>query len=334
MAQAREGAEDEGIPVDACPIVGEPDIHDSLQFRSREVATFRVLRPDVETCERIGGNPAVLIRRVGHQLQFLDSRMDRPGTHPLYRGEVDYKLFDEIPLQLFERNIFYTVFVFEERGKPVTAFAVIVIARPGSKTLYRGEVDDELFHELPLQLFERNILDVVFVFEERGKAVTAFAVIVIARIGAVFAHTFEEPCKVFVEGLQQQAAVVAHTEEGVADFFGRNIRITVAEPLVLLADIGLDIFQFFIETLSFKTSAGGFVGFGIPKGGANGEFAAELRHRTINRDTTHDGNLTMFFRLPFHVEKDFESAALHDNLNFVDLLNVKSGYLLCGNPTQ
>jgi len=35
----------------------------------------------------------------------------RPGTHPLYRGEVDYKLFDEIPLQLFERNIFYTVFV-------------------------------------------------------------------------------------------------------------------------------------------------------------------------------------------------------------------------------
>ena len=196
--------------------------------------------------------------------------MDRPGTHPLYRGEVDYKLFDEIPLQLFERNIFYTVFVFEERGKPVTAFAVIVIA----------------------------------------------------RIGAVFAHTFEEPCKVFVEGLQQQAAVVAHTEEGVADFFGRNIRITVAEPLVLLADIGLDIFQFFIETLSFEALTGSLVRLGIPKGGANGEFAAELRHRTINRDTAHNGNLTRFFGLPFHIEKDFESAALHDNLNFVVLLNV------------
>jgi len=149
MAQAREGAEDEGIPVDACPIVGEPDIHDSLQFRSREVATFRVFRFDIEPRERIGGNPAVLIRRVGHQLQLLECRMDRPG----------------------------------------------------SKTLYRGEVDDELFHELPLQLFERNILDVVFVFEERGKAVTAFAVIVIARIGAVFAHAFEEACKVFVESL-------------------------------------------------------------------------------------------------------------------------------------
>ena len=51
--------------------------------------------------------------------------MDRPGSKTLYRGEVDDELFHELPLQLFERNIFYTVFVFEERGKPVTAFAVI-----------------------------------------------------------------------------------------------------------------------------------------------------------------------------------------------------------------
>ena len=42
----------------------------------------------------------------------------------------------------------------------------------------------------------------------------------------------------------------------------------------------------------------------------------------------------MFFRLPLHVEKDFESAALHNNLNFEDLLNVKSSYLLCGNSMQ
>ena len=68
-------------------------------------------------------------------------------------------------------------------------------------SLYRGEVDHELFDKIPLQLFERNVLDMIFVFEEGGKAVTAFAVIVIARIGAVFAHAFEEVCKVFVEGL-------------------------------------------------------------------------------------------------------------------------------------
>ena len=157
MAQTRKGAEDEGIPVNACSVIGELDIHHGLQFRGREVATFRVFRFDIEPGERIDGNPAVLIRRIGHQLQLLDGRMDRPGTHPLYRGEVDHELFDK----------------------------------------------------LPLQFFERNILDMIFVFEEGGKTAAAFAVVLIAGIGAVFAHTFEKACEVFVEGLQQQAAVVA-----------------------------------------------------------------------------------------------------------------------------
>ena len=73
--------------------------------------------------------------------------------------------------------------------------------------MYRREVDHELFDKVSFQLFERNIFYSVFVFEERGKAVTAFTVIVIARIGAVFTHTFEEACEVFVEGLQQQPAM-------------------------------------------------------------------------------------------------------------------------------
>ena len=68
--------------------------------------------------------------------------------------------------------------------------------------------------------------------------------------------------------------------------------------------------------------AGSFICFGIPESRTNGEFAAELRHRTVDRDTTHDGNLTRFLGLPLHIEKDFESAALHNNLNFEDLLNV------------
>ena len=131
--------------------------------------------------------------------------------------------------------------------------------------MYRGEVDHELFDEIPLQFFERNILDMVFVFEEGGKAVTAFAVIIIARIGAVFAHALAEICEVFVEGLQQQAAIVARTEEGIADFFGRDIRIPVAEPLVLLADIGFDIFQLLVDAQRLEAFAGGFVSFGIPK---------------------------------------------------------------------
>ena len=150
------------------------------------------------------------------------------------------------------------------------------------------------------------------------------------RISAVPIRTF----KAFVEGLQQQAAVIAHSQKGVANLFGRNVRIPVAETLVLLADIGLDIFQFFIETLSFEALTGSLVRLGIPEGRTNGEFAAELRHRAVDRNTAHNGNLTRFLGLPFYIEKDFERAALHDNLNFEGLLNVKSSYLLCGNSMQ
>lgn len=53
MAQTRKGAEGEGITVDARSVIGELDIHDGLQFRGREVVTFRVFRFDIEPGERI-----------------------------------------------------------------------------------------------------------------------------------------------------------------------------------------------------------------------------------------------------------------------------------------
>ena len=71
-----------------------------------------------------------------------------------------------------------------------------------------------------------------------------------------------------------------------------------------------------VDALGFEAFAGSLVSLGIPERRSNGEFAAELRHCTVNGDTPHDGKLTRFLGLPFHVEKDFESAALHDNLTF------------------
>lgn len=40
--------------------------------------------------------------------------------------------------------------------------------------------------------------------------------------------------------------------------------------------------------------AGSFICFGIPESRTNGEFAAELRHRTVDRNTAPDGNLPDF----------------------------------------
>lgn len=61
------------------------------------------------------------------------------------------------------------------------------------------------------------------------------------------------------------ATIITHTQEGIADLFGRDIRIPVAEPLVLLADIGFDIFQLLVDAQRLEAFAGGFVSFGIPK---------------------------------------------------------------------
>lgn len=213
MAQTRKGAENEDIPVDARSVVGKFDVHHGLQFRSGQITSFGVFGPDMESCKRIDENPPVLIRRIGHQTQFLD-----PGTD-----------------------------------------------RSGSKTFYRGEVNDELFDKIPIQLFERNVLDVVFVFEESGKTSATQTVILVGGISTIFIDTFEEVRKVFVENLQQ-AAVIAHTEAGVADLFGRDIRIPIAEALIPFTDILVLIFSnFSLMCWASRLLPAALVSLGIPE---------------------------------------------------------------------
>ena len=104
-----------------------------------------------------------------------------------------------------------------------------------------------------------------FIFQERGEVTAGIVAVLEGRNTTILAHTFEKACEVFVEGLQQQATIITHTQEGIADLFGRDIRIPVAEPLVLLADIGVDIFQLLVDAQRLEAFAGGFVSFGIPK---------------------------------------------------------------------
>ena len=88
-----------------------------------------------------------------------------------------------------------------------------------------------------------------FIFQERGEVTAGIVAVLEGRNTTILAHTFEKACEVFVEGLQQQATIITHTQEGIADLFGRDIRIPVAETLVLLADIGLDILQLLVDAL-------------------------------------------------------------------------------------
>lgn len=97
--------------------------------------------------------------------------------------------------------------------------------------------------------------------------------------------------------------------------------------LILLADIGFDVLQSFIDALGFDTLAGRFVGFRIPQFRGDGQFATELRNRTVDGDTAHDGNFTGFLGLTFQIEQDFEGAACHNSNNFK--INTLNGVICC-----
>ena len=90
----------------------------------------------------------------------------------------------------------------------------------------------------------------------------------------------------------------------------------------MLADIGLDISSFSLMRWASRL---------LPA--ALFALASQREERTESLQLNCDivplivirpmtGNLTRFLGLPFHVERDFGSTALHNNLNFENLLNV------------
>ena len=115
---------------------------------------------------------------------------------------------------------------------------------------------------------------------------------------------------------------VAETQPRIFDLFGRDIRIPVADTLVVFADVGFDIFQLFVDALGRDALARGLVSFRIPECGRYGQLATELRDRTVDRDTPHDGGFAVLLGLSFQIEQDFESASCHNSNNFtVNTLN-------------
>lgn len=69
-----------------------------------------------------------------------------------------------------------------------------------------------------------------------------------------------------VVDLQQQAVVIAHTEAGVADLFGRDIRIPIAEALIPFTDILVLIFSnFSLMCWASRLLPAALVSLGIPE---------------------------------------------------------------------
>jgi hypothetical protein len=180
------------------------------------------------------------------------------------------------------------------------------------------EINHIFLDEFTLQLPERDILQLVFVLQECGQ-VTAGTGIVHERTGCpVFADAlFGEFFQVVVEGLQQELITVPESQPGIPDLLGRDVRIPVADTLVLLADVGLDVLQFLVDPLGYDTLTRCSVGFGVPQFGRNRHFATELRDGPINGDASHDGRFAVLFGLSFQIEQNLESASCHNSKNFI-----------------
>ena len=132
-------------------------------------------------------------------------------------------------------------------------------------TPYRREVHRVLFDKVPFQLSERYIFHLIFVLQECGQIATCTGVIFERTGRTVFADTlFRKFFQVVVECLQQELIAVPESQPCVLDFLGSDITVPVADALVLLADIGLDILQLLVDALGDDALAGGFVGFGVP----------------------------------------------------------------------
>lgn len=136
----------------------------------------------------------------------------------------------------------------------------------GEHTPYRREVNHILLDKLTFQFPERYIFQLIFVLQECGQIAAGTGVILERPRRAVFAYALlGELGQVSVERLQKELVAVSESQPCVLNLLGSDITVTVADALVLLADVGLDILQLLVDALGDDALAGGFVGFGVPQ---------------------------------------------------------------------
>ena len=94
----------------------------------------------------------------------------------------------------------------------------------------------------------------------------------------------------------------------------------------MLDDLRLDVIQSEVDFPRFGTLAFGSVAFHIPKCFRDGLLAAELRYRTVNCHSSHDGDNTVFLLAAVYVKQHFERTSCHTRF-FVAKLNINELYL-------
>ena len=128
-------------------------------------------------------------------------------------------------------------------------------------------------------------------------------------VAAVDADTFLEVGSKLLERFEKQPVFLAETEIGILDLLDCNIRLPVADILIMIADPGAEIVQMAVDAVGFETAVLSAAAADLPKRFRNGELRAELGDTAV-RDAPHDrDDFLRFVFVSFKVEQNLERAA-------------------------
>jgi len=190
-------------------------------------------------------------------------------------------------------------------------------------SFHRAEVHGEVPDEVGGEFEHRHIAAVVLVADKLFRVVPCPEHHLVCSHAPVLAYTLEQGGAVPVKGFEQGVVLAAQPLIGIAHHLCRDERLTVGKPLVVLDDLRLDVVEREIGGDGFLALAFSPVALHVPKFLRNGALAAELCHRAVDCNTSHDGDDTVFLLAAVHIEQHLECASCHCLFFLVAKLNMK-----------
>ena len=121
------------------------------------------------------------------------------------------------------------------------------------------QIDVVLLDERLFQFEQRNMVEVVLVFQKGPEMTQHRPIAPPGTFRAIYADTFEKIIRVMFENLHKGPVSFSHTQPDVLDLFSRDVSIVIANRLIVFADLDADIVQmavdaFRLDALAFDPS--------------------------------------------------------------------------------
>ena len=190
-------------------------------------------------------------------------------------------------------------------------------------SFHRAEVHGEVPDEVGGEFQHRHVAAVVLVADKPRRVVPRPEHHLVCSHAPVLTHTLEQRGAVPVERFHQGVVLAAQPLIGVAHHLRRDERLTVGKTLIVLDDLRLDVVEREVGGDGFPALAFRPVAFHIPQLLWDGALAAELSHRAVDCNPSHDGDDAVFLLAAVHIEQHLECASCHCLFFLVAKLNMK-----------